>query len=248
MFRTFFLLIIIILLIPFYIDESIMKNVQIYTLKKNDFTIFNLTKNDTKQQIVNNKITSSIKKEILKKLPDNYHFLDYSYEIKNSSLYTFHRDVTSSKKFQKLKYKSYTLIIYFNKGKHLSICPNSVNSKFLIPKPQTIIGNSGQCILFNSDIVHAAAIDKTTERYCKQYKICHIDDINKLKHLQNQHIKKEENIRNLTMVDKYIRILSHKFLPLFDFNIIGKYIERRQKSYIVSFLSKTFNINFFNDT
>ena len=52
--------------------------------------------------------------KILKLLPKNYVFLNYSYVIKDSSLYTFHRDVTSSKSFNHLTYPSYTLIIYFS--------------------------------------------------------------------------------------------------------------------------------------
>lgn len=242
------ILIIILLLIPYYINEKKMINLDKYSIENDNFTIFNLSDYEIQQQIINNKILPSIKKKVLTLLPPNYTFLDYSYVIKNSSLYTFHRDVTSSKKFQDLKHNSYTLIIYFNKGNHLSICPGSEKSTFFIPEPKTIYGSIGQCILFNCDMAHAAAITESTKRYCKQYKICHNDDILHLKHLQNQHVKKEENIRKLTILDKYIRMMSHKYLPIFDNKIIGKYIERKQKSFIASYISKFLNLNFFNNT
>ena len=183
-------IILVILFTPHYINEKNLQHLDTYSIKNNNFTIFNLNNNDIKNQITKNKIIPSIEEKVLKLLPHDYKFLDYSYEIKNSSLYTFHRDVTSSKNFQNLTNNSYTLIIYFNKGKHLSICPDSEKSNFFIPEPKTIVGNTGQCILFNSDLAHAAAIDETTKRYCKQYKICHKEDIEKLKHLQKPTYKK----------------------------------------------------------
>ena len=239
MFKIIVLLIILIILfIPNYANEINLQDLDKYSIKNNNFTIFNLDNYDIQNQITKNKIIPSIEDKVLKLLPHDYKFLDYSYEIKNSSLYTFHRDVTSSKNFQNLTNNSYTLIIYFNKGKHLSICPHSEKSIFFIPEPKTIVGNIGQCILFNSDLAHAAAMDETTKRYCKQYKICHKLDIEKLKHLQNQHIKKEEKIRKLTFIDTYIRLLSHKYLPIFDIKSIGKYIERKQNSSFVLYISK----------
>ena len=240
--------IIILLIIPHHLIEHKLHSLHLYSIKQNDFTIFNLDNHNIKDQIKQNLILPSIQNQVLKLLPPDFTFLDYSYEIKNSSLYTFHRDVTSSKKFQNLSHNSYTLIIYFNKGKHLSICPNSHKFNFIIPKPKTICGNAGQAILFNSDIAHAAAMDKTTERYCKQYKICHKDDIYKLKHLQKQHIQKNEKIRTFNFLDYYIRLMSHKYLPIFDIKIIGKYIERKQQSSFVSFISNLFKLNFYNQT
>ena len=242
------ILIIILLIIPHYIIEKKLISLDKFSIKNNNFTVFDLPEYEIQQQLINNNIIPSIKEKVLNLLPPNYTFLDYSYEIKNSSLYTFHRDVTSSKKFQHLKHDSYTLIIYFNKGNHLSICPGSDKSTILIPEPKTIYGDIGQSILFNCDLVHAAAITQTTKRYCKQYKICHYNDIDRLKHLQNQHIKKKENIRKLTIVDKYIRMMSHKYLPIFDIKSIGKYIERKQKSPIASYISKYLKLNFYNKT
>ena len=39
---------------------------------------------------------SQLHDDVLNKLPPNYEFIDYIYNIKNASLTTFHRDVTSS--------------------------------------------------------------------------------------------------------------------------------------------------------
>ena len=92
-----FLIILIILFIPNYANEINLQYLDKYSIKNNNFTIFNLDNYDIQNQITKNKIIPSIEDKVLKLLPHDYKFLDYSHEIKNSSLYTFHRDVMSSK-------------------------------------------------------------------------------------------------------------------------------------------------------
>lgn len=41
------------------------------------------------------------KSQVLETLPPGYHFANYSYAIKNATISTFHRDVTSSQKMEK---------------------------------------------------------------------------------------------------------------------------------------------------
>lgn len=218
------------------------------SISQDGISIFNLSQDNIQKQICQNRIIPEIERLVLELLPEDYVFLDYSYEISNSSLYTFHRDVTSSKTFQNLSYPSYTLIIYFSKGNHLSISEGSNTTSFITPTPTTIFGEIGHSILFDSDMVHAAALNTTTERYCKQYKICHKYDIEKLSHLNNQHIRKREQIQYMTYFQKFIRFMSHKFIPLFDNKEIGKFIERKQDNYIVQVFSKIFKLDFFNNT
>jgi hypothetical protein len=218
------------------------------SIQQDGIRVFNLSQDNIQKQIVQNKIIPEIERQVLELLPEDYVFLDYSYEISNSSLYTFHRDVTSSKTFQNLSYPSYTLIIYFSNGNHLSISEGSNTTCFITPTPTTIFGDIGQSILFDSDMVHAAALNTTTERYCKQYKICHKEDIDKLNHLNNQHIRKREQIQYITYFQKLLRLLSHKYIPLFDNKQIGKFIERKHNNYIVKLFSKIFKLDFFNNT
>jgi len=218
------------------------------SIRQDGISIFNLSQDNIQKQICQNKIIPEIERQVLELLPEDYVFLDYSYEISNSSLYTFHRDVTSSKTFQNLSYPSYTLIIYFSKGNHLSISEGSNTTSFITPTPTTIFGDIGHSILFDSDMVHAAALNTTTERYCKQYKICHKEDIDKLNHLNNQHIRKKEQIQYITYFQKLLRLLSHKYIPLFDNKQIGKFIERKHNNYIVKLFSKIFKLDFFNNT
>jgi hypothetical protein len=212
-----------------------------YSIKNEGFTIFNI--NIKEFQKDNQKIFNSI----LKKLPNYYQFLDYEYKIVNSTVYTFHRDVTSSKNYQGLVYPSYTLIIYINNNnnKLLSICPNSHKQKLFISPPINIYGRTSGCgILFDADIVHAGAINETSERTAFQYKICHKEDIYKLKHLNGQYIEKIDKIRHFTLLDEIISFLSYKTIPIFDTDL-GTIIEKKPDNIIINKISEILNINFY---
>lgn len=217
-----------------------------FSIKEEGFEVFNINKN----KFYTNKL--KIFNKILKKLPNNYQFLDYEYKIINSTLYTFHRDITSSQYYQKLLHPSYTVIIYFTEtnNKLIEICPNSHNQTFFISDPITIYGRKhggGRAVLFNADIVHAGAINKTSKRLAFQYKICHKDDINKLKHLSGQYIKKETKIRHFTLSDKIIAFLSHKTILLFDTKL-GQYLEFKTNNFIINMISKLISIDFYNNS
>jgi len=123
------------------------------------------------------------KNKILKLLPPNYHYIDYRYEIKGCTLSTFHRYVTSSQYIYKTKYPVYTHISYYNSGPLLSICPKShMTAPYLASHPVIIYGKPK--IIFNCDCIHSGTLNNLgNERHAIQYKICHIDDLPKLKHL-----------------------------------------------------------------
>ena len=228
-------------ILPNYITTDIININSDYTLDKDGFEIYKIDVNDYK----NNQ--KGILKAFLQLLPIDYKFLDYEYKIINSTLYTFHRDVTSSQSFQKLKYPSYTLIIYFTTGDLLSISPNSYKQRYLISKPVTITGVPGTCILFNSDNVHAGAMNDTSKRTAVQYKICHKDDLYKLQHLNNQYIIKEDKIRNFTLLDKYLCRMSHKYISIFDSDL-GNIIERKTNNKFINFITKKIKVDFYNKT
>ena len=232
-------ILILIFLCPNYIKSIIISNTSCYSLKNDGFEIFKI---DVAKYTSN---AGEIFKEILNKLPDNYTFLDYEYKIINSTLYAFHRDVTSSQRFQELSYPSYTLIIYLTDGKLLSICPGSYKQTYFISNPITISGTSGTSILFNADSVHAGAMNETSERVAIQYKICHKSDVDKIRHLNSQKIEKKEAVRTFSWIDSYLCRLSHKYIPLFDTDI-GHIIEKKTDNIFVNMISQLININFYN--
>lgn len=130
--------------------------------------------------------------DVLGRLPEGYQFLDYKYSIKNASLSTFHRDVTSSKTIYETKYPVYTLIVYLYDGKLLSVCPGSDKTNpFTNSRILNVWGPKGTAFLFDCDLLHAGCLNRCKERELVQYKICHKDDVHKLTHLNGINMKKE---------------------------------------------------------
>ena len=118
-------------------------------------------------------------------LSKDYILMDYLYIIKGCTISTFHRDITSSSYIFKTKYPVYTLISYYNNGPLLTLCPEShTTTPFLFQPPVIIHGKPKTTILFNCDIVHAGAMNNFgSNRLAIQRKICHKDDLIKIKHL-----------------------------------------------------------------
>lgn len=205
-----YILIYSVILILFYeiinniwLKEIVDKHQNNRNLKKDGYIVFNgKINNDT----------------VLKNLQSDYVFIDYKYVIKGCTLSTFHRDVTSSKYIFKTKYPIYTYIVYNNKGPLLSVCPGShLTTPFLYSKPLTIIGkNSSTSILFDSDLVHAGALNNLGDlRYAIQYKIAHKDDLNSLKSLSNIYTEKIGKCN----ISKNYEIFSRKISILFSYII-----------------------------
>jgi hypothetical protein len=86
----------------------------------------------------------------------------------------------------------YTLILYKNEGELLSLCPRSNQTyPFVWSSIVNVKGKRGTAFLFDCDLLHAGCTNYCKEREVIQYKICHHDDLNKLKHLQG--IKKNKS-------------------------------------------------------
>lgn len=146
--------------------------------------------------------------DVLLSLPPGYQFMDYSYRIKNASLSTFHRDVTSSKTIYKTKYPVYTLIVYMYDGKLLSVCPGSDQTNpFTFSR---ILNVCGTAFLFDCDLLHAGCMNHCKERELVQYKICHTDDLPKLSHLNGINMTKEYVCKR-SMMNHILRKLSYYF-------------------------------------
>ena len=147
--------------------------------------------------------------DVLEKLPNDYVFIDYIYKIRDSALYTFHRDVTSSKNIFKTKYPVYTLILYKANGCLLSVCPGSHDSyPFVWSRIVNINGKKGTAVLFDSDLLHCGCVNGCKVREVVQYKICHKADLETLKSLQGVRMEKNQ-VCNDSVKNKFLRKFSY---------------------------------------
>ena len=156
--------------------------------------------------------------EITKVLPDNYSLIDYTYIIEDSAIHTYHRDYTSSKRFNNLKYPSYTMILYLDESKTgLNVIPGSHIESipiYLIDKSIQLNFKPGTAIMFDADLLHAGSIiDNTIKRHCIQFKIVHKDDVQFLPHLLNYHVLINKP-NNKSLHSKYIESTLTKHFPI----------------------------------
>lgn len=158
----------------------------------------------------------NLQRDILQKLPPGYIFIDYIYKIENTSLSTFHRDVTSSKQIYKTQYPVYTAILYKYDGDFLSVCPGSNTTyPFVTSTILNISGKSGSVFLFDCELLHAGMINKCKNREVIQYKLCHKDDLHLLSHLQNTRVYKTD-INRLGLIQDISISVSRKMSYYFQ--------------------------------
>lgn len=157
----------------------------------------------------------SLQRDVLNQLPTGYIFLDYVYKINDTSLSTFHRDVTSSKRLFHTKYPVYTVILYNYSGELLSLCPGSHDSyPFVWSRIVNVSGNAGTVFIFDSDVLHAGRTNQCHDRKIIQYKVCHKDDQHKLTNLNNIYVEKTDVCKD-DIYTKIKRKLSYFFeLPI----------------------------------
>ena len=226
-------MIIILMISQLYEIEDLHKYQR--TLKKDGFVVF-------RENNINN---------VFNELPKNYILLDYIYQIKGCSLSTFHRDVTSSQYIFKTKYPVYTYITYKNSGALLSLCPSShMTTPFLFEKPVIIMGHKGTSILFNCDIIHAGAMNNFGDsRHATQYKLCHIDDVEKLKHLNGINIIKSGKCEKNNKVYEYFLRKISLFFPFIFNHILTKLLQDKpEKDSMIEYIINKFYIGDFYNT
>lgn len=182
-------------------------------------------------------------------LPKGYQFLDYKYKLNCSTISSFHRDIFSSKYELGAKYPIYTYLVYMNRreGNHplLSVCPGShLSVPFLWNGAVTIYGEYGTSILFDSDLVHAGAVnDLGVDRYAEQYKIVHKDDL----HLLNDIAGTDMTIKCKVTGDKWYDRLIRSGSLLFTYpinHLFGKHIGVNNKNIIGDIISKLLGNDF----
>jgi hypothetical protein len=184
----------------------------------------------------------------LARLPEGYCFLNYSYAIKNTTLSTFHRDVTSSQVLYNTRHPVYTLILYKYEGCLLSLCPGShATYPFVISQIVNVQGPAGTCFLFNCDVLHAGCSNRCQYREIIQYKICHRDDIEQLEHLNNVAVIKEETDCRDDWTSRFLRKCSYFFeLPINT--IFNPLLQKKQDDNVVGKLQEAIPIQFYNNT
>jgi hypothetical protein len=151
------------------------------SLSRDGFTVLNATS------------VSDLMRRTLAQLPAGYRFLDYSYEIRGTSLETWHRDVTSGQTYHGAAHPTYTVIHYLCAGPLLSVSPGSHKTlPFSWSAPLTLRGDFGTAVLFNADLLHAGAPNTMgSARWAIQYKVAHVSDLLALSHLAGKHVAKD---------------------------------------------------------
>jgi hypothetical protein len=204
---TVLLVLLLILYFSAETDEDVHASIRTRTLDRDGFKV--LTNPDFDGS--SSEIGGPLFEQALNQLPPGYLFMDYIYEIYDSSLFTFHRDVTSSKHVFKTKHPVYTFIVYISDGCLISVCPGSHSSyPFVWSRIVNIQGNKGTAFLFDSDLLHAGCVNGCSSRKVLQYKVCHRDDIPLLQSLQGVRMTKKEVCTD-TPRNRLVRKLSYFF-------------------------------------
>ncbi len=185
--------------------------------------------------------------DVLARLPPGYQFLDYSYSIKNASLSTFHRDVTSSKTIYETKYPVYTLIVYLYDGKLLSVCPGSDKTNpFTNSRILNVWGPKGTAFLFDCDLLHAGCLNRCKERELVQYKVCHKDDVHKLAHLNGINMKNEYVCR-MSVWNRILRKASYFFEMPINYFLYPFLSKRYENDSAIGKIQSIIPIQFYNN-
>lgn len=144
-------------------------------------------------------------------LPEGYVVMDYMYILEGPALFTYHRDVTSSKTVLNTQHPTYTFLTYNYDGDFLSVCPES-HKNWSYTLPVTLRGMKGIGILFDCDLVHGGLDGpKGVDRRVRQYKIAHKDDLHLLNHLEGVNMCKRGSVVN-PCVKGVLRVFSYIFL------------------------------------
>jgi hypothetical protein len=237
------LLIIILIIIIYYLWETNETIRRTRTLAKDGFCVLYNPVYTTTTDFPCNKL----KEDALRMLPSGYTFIDYVYKIQNVALSTFHRDVTSSQNIYKTVYPVYTLILYKSHGELLSVCPGSNKSyPFVWSNIVNISGKPGTAFLFDCDVLHAGCTNYCRKRDVIQYKICHIDDIDKLSHLRGVRANKTD-VCEITTYGKIMRKLSYFFEFPINYMFYPLMVKRENTDSIVGKIQSYIPIQYYNN-
>lgn len=246
--KPFILLIVILIYILFYIheyEETYLESIELRTLKMDGFCVLFdpiYSKNTTTWPC------KELETCVLQCLPEGYKFMDYIYKINNVSLSTFHRDVTSSQHNYKTEFPVYTVILYKYSGELLSVCPGSHDSyPFVWSHIVNINGEDGTVFLFNSDLLHAGRINNCKYREVLQYKVCHINDLEKLSHLHGVRMDKKDVCVN-SYLNLFLRKLSYYFEMPINYIFYPLMVKKEKEDTLIGRLQKNLPLQFYNNS
>ena len=244
-----FLMIIILIILHFYcfgieFKEYCMESIRTRSLEKDGFCVLY----DPEYLQTTDMPCLKLQQNILNKLPDEYVFLDYVYNINDTSLSTFHRDVTSSQNVYKTKYPVYTAILYKYDGELLSVCPGSNKTyPFVLSNIVNISGKGGSVFLFDCELLHAGMKNSCKKRKVIQYKICHYEDLYLLNHLNNIRVKKYDICKN-DLYGEIVRKMSYYFqFPINTF-LYPLMIKRENDSSLLGYIQSFIPLTYYNNT
>ena len=187
---------------------------------------------------------SSLKSTILPLLPEGYVFLDYKYTIVGPPLFTYHRDVTSSRSSFNTRYPTYTVIHYEYDGAHLSVSPGS-HLQWQPYLPITIGGNKNQTILFDCDLVHAGLeAPASVKRKATQYKIAHRDDLYLLQEVASVDIVQKG--KEVHWILKPI-LLAVSYIFTVPIQVICRPLMQRLQTGLFGYIQDLFPLNYYNN-
>jgi len=241
------IVIIVVLYLLYYSHEQYENHIQSLktrTLEKDGFCTFY---NPDYAKDTLDYPSSQLKNDVLHVLPNDYIFIDYVYKINDGALSTFHRDVTSSKHIYRTKHTVYTLILYKYDGDLLSVCPGSNKSyPFVWSKIVNIDGKSGTAFLFDCDLLHAGQVNDCKERKVIQYKLCHKDDLDKLKSLQSVYVEKIDKCKD-DFYGRMKRKVSYFLEMPINYFAYPLMIKREDKNSVIGFLQSFIPLNYYNN-
>jgi ectoine hydroxylase-related dioxygenase (phytanoyl-CoA dioxygenase family) len=169
----------------FVVIKNVLAEKQIEQIKnscnKNDYY------NMKKSLIQNNQVLDLVKQNIKN---NDYVFQDYIWIIKKSAVHTCHRDNNGDFFNETQQYPSYTLLIYLeDTEKCLGVVPYShkslysYNINFTNPV-KYLPCKVGDAILFNANLIHVGAINKT-DSLRVQMKVSHKEDLDALSYYED---------------------------------------------------------------
>ena len=231
------ILIIIFIIYIFFHEDRVSENSYKYDLEKdgvcvipNIFQHYEITQLITlcknqkyktmKESLINH---HTLKNTCLEKTGKDYVFQDYIWIIQKSLIHTCHRDNNGDFFNDGQKHPSYTLLIYLEPmEKCLGVIPKSHYKKysysFNITDPVVhLTCRPGDIIIFNANLIHVGAMNKSNQHLRCQLKLSHKDDLPVLKFYQNYNkvLNQENHLPNyITQLQKRLSCMAPIFSDL----------------------------------
>jgi hypothetical protein len=140
------------------------------------------------------------------------------------------------------------MILYKSDGCLLSLCPGShATYPFCFSQIVNVKGDKGTAFLFDSDLLHAGCVNGCEPRQVIQYKVCHEDDLPKLKSLDGVRMEKTQQCKD-TFKNKALRKFSYYFELPINYMFSPFMMKKYQKGSIMEIIQSSIPLTFYNNT